>query len=106
MGLRQFQGPDLLKSRRFFTRAWAGGNGFWSLMCRCWRDMKCPCTLRMMGQTDPYGGAEERGWERKRLAGGMVEEKGHREVWGGDLIEKVTSSSLSFILSISSMGLY
>lgn len=35
-----------------------------------------PCTLRMMGQTDPYGGEEERGWERKSLAVGMDEENG------------------------------
>lgn len=26
-----------------------------------------PCTLRITGQTDPYGGAEERGWGEERL---------------------------------------
>lgn len=39
--------------------------------------MKSSCTLGMVGQTDPYGGAEERGWERKGLEVGMDEENGH-----------------------------
>lgn len=39
--------------------------------------MEPPHTLRMIGQTDPYGGAEEGGWERKGLAVGMDEGNGH-----------------------------
>lgn len=41
--------------------------------------------------------------ERKGSAVGMDEEKGHREIWGDDLIEKVPSSNFSFIPRISSM---
>lgn len=39
--------------------------------------MEPPDTLRMIGQTDPYGEAEEGGWERKSLAVGMDEGNGH-----------------------------
>lgn len=66
--------------------------------------MEPPCILSMIGQTDPYEEAEEGGWERKGLAIGMDEGDGHGR--SGVLIEKVPSANFSFILRISSMGLY